>query len=86
MRNIAQGEEICFDYAMSDGSPYDEFDCACDAPNCRGRITGEDWRRPELQRKYANWFSPYLRRRIEQLNPEQNYHPNGFTAQIGITL
>src|ERR1700687_4697693 len=29
MRPIAVGEEACFDYAMTDGSPYDEFDCAC---------------------------------------------------------
>ncbi len=67
MRDIAPGEEVCYDYAMSDGSPYDEFECTCGAPNCRGHITGEDWRQPALQTKYANWFSPYLRRRIEQL-------------------
>src|SRR5258708_16940030 len=29
MRPIAVGEEACFDYAMTDGSPYDEFGCAC---------------------------------------------------------
>ncbi len=35
MRDIAPGEEVCFDYAMTDGSPYDEFPCACGAPNCQ---------------------------------------------------
>ncbi|MCA9520971.1 MAG: SET domain-containing protein, partial [Myxococcales bacterium] len=26
LRDIAAGEAICFDYAMTDSSPYDEFD------------------------------------------------------------
>lgn len=67
MRDIEAGEEICFDYAMCDGSPYDEFICSCGAPNCRGNITGEDWKRPELWERYAGYFSPYLQRRIERL-------------------
>lgn len=66
MRDIMPGEEICFDYAMSDGSPYDEFVCQCGAANCRGRVTGDDWQLPELQERYAGYFSPYLQRRIAQ--------------------
>ncbi len=64
IRDIAPGEEVCFDYATSDGSPYDEFECACGAANCRGRITGNDWKKPDVQAKYAGRFSPYLQRRI----------------------
>ncbi len=67
MRDIAPGEEVCFDYAMTDGSPYDEFECACGAPNCRGRVTGSDWRLPELWQRYDGYFSLYLQRRINQL-------------------
>ena len=67
LRDIAPGEEVCFDYAMTDGSPYDEFDCACGATHCRGRVTGSDWMRPELWKRYGNHFSPYLLRRIERL-------------------
>lgn len=70
MRDIEPGEEICFDYAMCDGSNYDEFDCVCGAPECRGRITGEDWKRPELWDKYDGYFSPYLQRRIAKLKKE----------------
>jgi SET domain-containing protein len=66
MRDIAAGEEVTYDYAMSDGSAYDEFECRCGAPACRGRITGDDWRRPELQARYRGWFSPYLAERIER--------------------
>lgn len=64
LRPIRQGEEICFDYAMSDGSAYDEFDCRCGAVECRGRVTGADWALPTLQLRYAGFFSPYLQRRI----------------------
>lgn len=67
MRDIAVGEEVCFDYAMSDGSPYDEFDCSCGVTNCRERVTGNDWRNPTLQARYAGYFSPYLQRRIARL-------------------
>lgn len=67
LRDIAPGEEVTFDYAMSDGSPYDEFECRCGAPQCRGRVTGNDWRRPELWERYDGHFSPYLQRRIDRL-------------------
>lgn len=67
MRDINAGEEVCYDYAMSDGSPYDEFECACNTPDCRGLVTGEDWRNPELWERYAGYFSPYLQRRIDRL-------------------
>ena len=70
MRDIAVGEEVCLDYAMCDGSDYDEFDCTCGAPNCRGRITGDDWKRRELWDLYDGYFSPYLQRRIARLKKE----------------
>lgn len=70
MRHIFPGEEVCYDYAMTDGSPYDEFRCACGTPTCRQHITGHDWRRPELIQRYQGYFSPYLQRRIAQLQSE----------------
>jgi uncharacterized protein len=67
MRSIAAGEEITFDYAMADSTPYDEFPCACGAPTCRGRVSGDDWQRPELWERYAGYFSAYLGKRIDRL-------------------
>lgn len=64
MRDIAVGEALTFDYAMADGSDYDEFDCACGSSLCRGQVSGNDWGRPELQTRYAGYFSPYLVRRM----------------------
>jgi len=67
MRSIDAGEELTYDYAMSDGSDYDEFECRCGAGTCRGKVTGHDWLRPDLQQRYRGWFSPYLAARIERL-------------------
>jgi hypothetical protein len=67
MRDIAPGEEMCFDYAMCDASDYDEFRCLCGASTCRESVTGSDWRNPDLQTKYYGWFSPYIARRIAAL-------------------
>jgi SET domain-containing protein len=70
MHDILPGEEICFDYAMSDSTFYDHFECTCGTPNCRGQFTGHDWRRLDLQQRYRGYFSPYLQRRIDQLTVE----------------
>jgi hypothetical protein len=67
MEAIEPGTEVTIDYAMCDGSPYDEFDCQCGSSACRGRVTGEDWRNPSLWKRYAGHFSPYLQRRILRL-------------------
>jgi hypothetical protein len=67
MADVAAGQELTFDYAMCDSDPYDEFECLCGEPTCRGVVTGLDWTKPELQAKYAGWFSPYLARRIAAL-------------------
>jgi hypothetical protein len=53
---------------MCDGTPYDEFICSCGSQNCRGNITGEDWKRPDLRERYAGYYMPYLQRRIDMLN------------------
>jgi len=67
MRDIEAGEEVCFDYAMSESHPLFEFDCHCGSKLCRGRTSAEDWRNRELQIRYAGYFSPYLQRRIEAI-------------------
>lgn len=67
MRDIQPGEEICFDYAMCDSLPYDQFTCACGDSACRGQVSGSDWKNPELQKRYQGYFSPYLERRIQNL-------------------
>ncbi len=63
MRDIAAGQELTTDYAL-----FDDYDgamtCRCGTASCRGTIGGRDWQRPELQRRYGQYFSWYLLRKI----------------------
>ena len=65
MGPIAVGEELTYDYATSDTSDYDEFECVCGSDNCRGRVSGNDWKLPDLQSRYQKIFSPYVQRKIQ---------------------
>ena len=66
MRDIRAGEEVTFDYAMVDMSDADEFVCACGSPWCRVRVTGEDWRLPDLQKRYRGYFGAHVQRAIDE--------------------
>lgn len=66
-RDIEPDEEVCFDYAMSDGHPSYYLHCECGQPQCRHEVTGNDWQRPDLQERYKGYFSPYIQRRIDAL-------------------
>ena len=65
LSEIAISEELTFDYAMTDSSEYDQFECACVKYNCRGKITGKDWEKIELQEKYNNYFSAFISKLIK---------------------
>lgn len=65
IREILPGDELSFDYAMTDSTPLLEMDCSCSAALCRGRVTSEDWRIPRLREIYDGHFTPYLQRRID---------------------
>jgi uncharacterized protein len=63
MRDIHAGEELTTDYALFDD--HDQtMECRCGTPSCRGTVSGRDWQRPDLQRKYGDYFSSYLLRRL----------------------
>ena len=64
MRDIEPGEELTVDYATYFSRANFGFACACGAETCRKRLTGEDWKIPELQQKYAGYFSWYLEEKI----------------------
>jgi SET domain-containing protein len=67
MRDIKTGEQVTFDYAMTLGGtkPY-ELDCLCGATNCRKKITNHDWKKIELQEKYAGYFQWYIEEKIKK--------------------
>ena len=67
MREIRAGEELTHDWAMTDDDDY-SIECNCGAPDCRKILTGKDWRRPDLQKHYAGYFSAYLARKMALLD------------------
>jgi SET domain-containing protein len=80
MRDIGRDEEITFDYAMvvsesQESTVLFEMDCACGSPLCRGRITEDDWKLPELRKRYAGFFSQYLQERIDRDDRGDNRGP-----------
>lgn len=67
MREISQGEELTHDWATTDDLDY-TLTCKCNSPNCRQTITGQDWRKKELQQKYEGWFSWFIQRKIDAMS------------------
>jgi SET domain-containing protein len=65
MRDIRGSEELTHDWAVTDDDDS-STKCSCGSRNCRGTLTGKDWQRPELQKRYAGYFSAYLAEKIAQ--------------------
>ncbi|MBV8719414.1 MAG: SET domain-containing protein-lysine N-methyltransferase [Chloroflexi bacterium] len=66
-REIAAGEELTLDYGLFSVAPEWRMDCYCGSTRCRGVVSGNDWRLPELQQRYAGHFSPFINARIAKL-------------------
>lgn len=64
MRDVDPGEELTYDWAMEESSD-DRMNCRCGSGRCRGVVTGQDWRNPELQRKYRGYLSSYIQGKID---------------------
>ena len=71
LRAVAAGEELTLDYATIE-RPAEPLTCRCGAGCCRGVITGQDWARPELRRKYGRFFAWYL---LERIRAERGDEP-----------
>jgi hypothetical protein len=68
MRDIEEGEELTWDYAMSEWTHYErsdpalEFDltCLCSSKNCRGKMGYYSELPTEIKEKYEGFISDYL--------------------------
>lgn len=72
---IAAGDELTVDYATWEIDENWRFPppCTCGAGVCRTVITGQDWRKPVLQRRYAGHFLPCLEARIRRLTEGSDF-------------
>jgi len=67
-RDIKEGEELYYDYALSESNDHIQLDCLCGSALCRGKVTGKDYQRPDLQERYGRHFMPYILKKIDQEN------------------
>jgi len=65
MKDIKAGDEIAYDYALTECNPEWSLKCLCGHGNCRGTITGNDWKKPELQAQYGRFFLPHILKLID---------------------
>lgn len=66
-RNVAADEEVTNDYATSTDLEAFTMDCLCGSTLCRGVVSGGDWRRADLRRRYGDHWVPALLARIRGL-------------------
>ena len=66
-RDVATGEELTIDYGLWETDALWTMPCVCRSAHCRHVVTGDDWKRKELQERYGSHFSPYVNRRITLL-------------------
>jgi uncharacterized protein len=67
MRDIRAGEELTHDWCTTDDDDY-SVSCKCGSTKCRKTLTGKDWQRSDLQKRYAGYFSSYLAEKIARRN------------------
>ncbi|MFT3933913.1 MAG: SET domain-containing protein [Chitinophagaceae bacterium] len=60
MRNIKKGEEITWDYEMTENSDW-EMDCQCGCETCRQTIRAYRFLPPSVKSKYENYTSDWLK-------------------------
>ena len=75
IRNINKGEEIAYDYAMvmhpnESSNSYFKIKCLCGSKNCRGYVAEDDWKIPELQKKYDGYFQYFLQDKINKIKKQ----------------
>lgn len=70
-RDIAVGDEVTMDQGTwnFDVAEYtvDAEDCTCGAPDCRVRLTENDWQLPVVQERYRGYFHPIVQAMIDGL-------------------
>lgn len=67
IKDIQKDQELTYDYCMTEIDPLYSLDLSCDKSSCRKILTGNDWKNSELQKKYGDNFSNYIKKKIKHL-------------------
>ncbi len=67
LRDIKPGEELVMDYGMSFTTmiAFPKFSCKCGSQLCRKTVTGDDWKRKDLQNRYGDNFAGFILKKIK---------------------
>ena len=66
-RTVVPGQELTIDYAMFTATSTWSLPCRCGSRLCRGVVTGNDWRRSDLQVRFRGHFTPFITQLIKHL-------------------
>jgi len=70
-RDIKMGDEITYDYGTTECNPKWGMDCLCGLPCCRGRITGDDWKKPDFRASFKGHFFGGVQAKIAVLEKQE---------------
>jgi len=62
---VTASQEATIDYGTVSGADGFTMECRCGSTACRGQVTSDDWKQPELQARYRGHWVPALRKRID---------------------
>lgn len=65
IKTIQPNEELTYDYCMTETDSDYTIDLSCGQSTCRKKLTGDDWKKSELQNKYKKYFSSYIKNKID---------------------
>ena len=60
IRDVIAGDELCWDYGLTETNPRFKMECHCGSSRCRKTITGNDWKFLRLQPDKAKYMSKEL--------------------------
>ena len=65
IKDILKDEELTYDYCMTETNPDYRMNLFCDKSSCRKVFSGNDWKKLELQDKYKDYFSNYIKKLLD---------------------
>lgn len=68
MKNIKKGSELFWDYCYDETNPKFNLNCNCQTKNCRGVISGDDWKNAVKYKFNMQYVSPHVRSLVKKLS------------------
>eukprot|EP00456_Euglypha_rotunda_P058851 TRINITY_DN489_c0_g1_i1.p1 TRINITY_DN489_c0_g1~~TRINITY_DN489_c0_g1_i1.p1 ORF type:complete len:136 (-),score=9.18 TRINITY_DN489_c0_g1_i1:126-533(-) len=84
-KDINIGDEVTYDYCTTETENSMHvaagWTCRCGAKECRGKLTGEEYKDPVLQKRYARRWAGYIQEKIDKLHKD----PKGKVSTVSAT-